>query len=115
VNNSRNSIAAAKDHIVPVPAIVPNDMIIAVQPSANSQDDFWVAMVQSVRSDQPLVYNIRYFNYNKSKKAWVLMKGTGAYGWVPHTAIIAAGIEFNTNNSMKASSIKLISDAIVHD
>jgi len=115
VLNNRNSIAASKDHYVPVPARIPNGMNIAVTPTANSQDKFWVALTGTVRTEQPLIYNIRYYNFSKSKQGWVLMKGEGAYGWVPHSAIIAAGIEFNNDKSMKASSVKLITTALQHD
>jgi hypothetical protein len=87
-------------------------MDVAVTPSSNSQDSFWVANILSLKSEQPLIYNIRYYNYSKSKKGWVLMKGEGAYGWVPHTAILAAGIEFNANKSMKAASVQHITNAI---
>jgi hypothetical protein len=115
VNNNLSSVTAAKGYDIPIPAVIPTNMIIAVRPSANSQDKFWLARVTDLRSEQPLTYNIRYFLFNKNKKAWGLMKGAGAYGWVAHTAIIAAGIEFNNNNSMKASSVKLIAQKINQD
>ena len=112
VHSGRNSIGSAKDHHVSVPAHVPNGMDIAVTPSANSLEKFWVANIVSVKTEQPLVYNIRYYNYSKSKKGWVLMKGEEAYGWVPHSAILAAGIEFNANKSMKAASVQHITIAL---
>lgn len=43
------------------------------------------------------------------------MKGQGGYGWVPHSAIMAAGIEFNNDKSMKASSTKMISNKLAQD
>ena len=115
VLNNRNSIGATKSHYVLVPAHILDDMNIAVTPTANSQDKFWVALAGTVKTEQPLIYNIRYYNYSKFKKGWVLIKGEGVYGWVPHKAIIAAGIEFNNDKSMKASSVKLITTALQHD
>lgn len=90
-------------------------MNIAVRAGKNSQDTFWLAVVQSVKTDEPLVYNLRYYQYNKTQKIWKLMKGQSAYGWVPHSAILAAGIEFNQDMSMKVSSQRLITAAINSD
>lgn len=109
VNNNQTSInAAEKSYDIPVPAVIPTNMIVAVRPSANSTDQFWLAQVTGLRTEQPLVYNLRYFQYNKSKKGWFIMKGSGAYGWVPHTAIMAAGIEFNNDHSLKVSSVRML-------
>jgi hypothetical protein len=108
VNNAMTSMNAAEDYNIPIPAVIPSNMTVAVLPSSNSEDKFWLAMVTDLRVEHPLTYNLRYYQYNKSKKGWFLMKGNGGYGWVPHSAIIAAGIEFNANKSLKATSIRLI-------
>src|SRR5882757_3965179 len=79
VTNTRNSVESAKNHVIPVPSTIPTGMVIAVTPSSNSQDKYWVAQVTSTKSDSPLIYNIRYYNYSKVKHGWVLMKGEGAY------------------------------------
>lgn len=115
INNSLTSVSAAESYDVPIPAVIPENMTVAVQPSSNSEDKFWLAMVTSLRSEHPLVYNLRYYQFNKSKRGWFLMKGSGGYGWVPHTAIIAAGIEFNANKSMKTSSVRMINKKITQD
>lgn len=115
VNNNLTSINAAKNYDIPIPAIIPTNMDIVVRPTANSQDKFWVARVLSLRSEQPLAYNLRYFQFNKAKKCWNLMKGSGGYGWVGHSAILAAGIEFNADRSMKASSVAMISKRLASE
>jgi hypothetical protein len=115
VNSNISSIGAAEDYNIPVPAVIPTYMSVAVRPAPNSEDKFWLGQVESLRTEQPLVYNLRYYSFNKAKKGWFLMRGTGAYGWVAHTAIIAAGIEFNADKSMKAVSIRLITKALHKD
>jgi hypothetical protein len=110
-----NSTTSAANYHIPVPARIPEKINIAVRAPANSQDCYWVAIVLSEKSEQPLVYNLRYYNYNKSKKNWVLMKGTSAYGWVSHSAVLVAGLEFNNDNSMKAGSVKHVTAALDAD
>jgi hypothetical protein len=115
VNNSLTSITAAEHYNIPIPAIIPTNMTIAVKPASNSQDKFWLAQVTGLKSETPLAYSLRYYQFNKAKKCWNLMKGQGGYGWVPHSAIMAAGIEFNNDKSMKASSTKMISNKLAQD
>ena len=43
------------------------------------------------------------------------MKGKSAYGWVSQSAVLAAGIEFNQDMSMKISSQRLITAALNKD
>ena len=115
VNSERNSTKAAERYDIPVPAVISANMTVAVRPPANSEDKFWLCIVTELKSHEPLSYNIRYYNYNKAKKGWILMKGPGAYSWVRHNVIIAAGIEFNANRSLKANSIRLITKKLQED
>ena len=115
VNHSISSISSAEDHDIPVPSVIPSNMSIAVRPAPNSQDKFWLAIVENLCSEQPLAYNLCYYSFHKAKKGWFLMKGVGAYGWVAHSAIIAAGIAFNADKSMKAVSVRMLTKALNKD
>ncbi len=85
-------------------AFISNNLNIAVQTGNNSQDTFWLAIVLSTKTNERLVYNLRYYQYNKSQKIWKMMKGQSTYGWVSYAAILATEIEFNQDMSMKVSS-----------
>ena len=112
VLGSNSSAASASNYNIPVPALVPNEMVVAVIATAASNDKYWVAKVLNVKSDEPLTYNLRYYSFSKAKKGWMIMRGTTAYGSVAHSAIMVAGLEFNQDLSMKASSVKRISHAL---
>ena len=64
-----NSIENAEKYHIPVPALVSNNMVIAVHATKNSDDSFWVARVESDKSEAPLSYNLWYYQYNKTHKA----------------------------------------------
>ena len=109
VITQRNSIGAAlTNHDIPVPSQIPVDMVVALTPAKSSKEMFWIAKVCSVKSEIPLQYNVRYYHFSKQKKCWVLMKGAGAYGFAPHSAIIAAGLQFNNNFTLTSASRKLV-------
>ena len=112
VLSRNNSIGAAKNHVVPIPSYIPVGMIIAVQPSRTSVESYWLAVVTSKRSNSPLVYNVRYYNQKKVSAKWQLMRGPGAYGYVPHGAVIGAGVELNNDGSMKKSSLDMIQKSL---
>ena len=88
-------------------------MVVAVTPTKASGDRFWIAKVTFIKTNNLLVYHIQYYNYNKTKKCWVIMKEKQAYGTCPHDAIIAANIEFNNNMTIKSASIDLINKSLV--
>ena len=92
--------------LLTIPADIPENMIVAVQPSRNSSEKYWLAQVIGVKETNPKVYNLRYYNYSKQSKSWKLMRGQLAYGTAAHSAILLAGIEFNINNTMKAHCVK---------
>ena len=110
-----SSVSNATAYPIPVPTELPVGMMVAVKAANNSADKFWIAVIQSERSDDPLQYNLRYYAFNKSKKGWYLMKGASAYGWAPHEAILVAGLELNQNCSMRESSIKRITQALAQE
>lgn len=101
-----------KDKLVPVPSKIFVMTNIAVLPHPSASERYWLARVEDVRTEVPLVYSIRFYKYNKNKKCWTLMRGATAYGTTPHAAILVGCIEFNVNNTLKASSINQIELAI---
>lgn len=106
VATQHNSQHLIDVELVTIPSEIPDLMNIAVQPSAGYSDLYWLARVESKKTDQPLVYNLQYYQYNKTKKGWNLMRSNQAYSTVPHNAILLAGIEFNNNMSLKADYVK---------
>ena len=109
VITQRNSVEAAlANHAIPVPELILSDMVVALTPAKSSKEMFWIAKVCSTKSSAPLQYNVRYYQFSKQKKCWVLMKGAGAYGTAPHSSVIAAGLQFNPNFTLTAASRKLI-------
>ena len=107
-----SSVASAEAHDIPVPEALPVGMLVAVRPTKGYKEKFWLAAVTSTRSEEPLVHNIRYYQQSSKSTCWKLMRGTGAYGYVPHNAVIAAGIELNSDGQMRASSKRLIEKKI---
>ena len=61
VDQNITSITAADAYNIPVPAVVPENMNIAVLPTTNSEDKFWLAIVTGLHSEQPLAYTICYY------------------------------------------------------
>lgn len=108
VTTNHNSQHLIDAELVTIPAEIPNLINIAVQPSAGYFDLYWLACVENKKTTQPLVYNLQYYQYNKTKKGWNLMCGNQAYGTTPHNAILLVGIEFNNNISLKADHVKLL-------
>jgi hypothetical protein len=89
-----------------IPAEITDNMVVAVTPAKKSGEKYWIAQVLGKKEDNPVVYSLRYYDYSKQKKGWVLMKENNAYGTCPHSAILYAGIEFNLNNTMKAHCLE---------
>ena len=112
---ARLSMSNAEKYHIPVPSLVPDNMIVALRPKKNSIDSYWIAKITSTKTEKPLVYNVRYYDYNKQRKCWVLMKGGSAYGTVDHGGILAAGIEFNKNNTITENSKRLIIKSVQND
>ena len=108
----QSSVIAAEDYDIPVPEKVPSGMIVALLPPTTSRDKYWVAAVTTICQEEPLVYNVRYLQYNKTRKGWISMSGAGAYGWAPHSSILVAPVELNQNHSMKQDSLRRISNAL---
>lgn len=59
--------------LITIPAEIPENMIVAVQPSKNSTEKYWLAQVTGLKQTDPKVYNLRYYNYSKQSKSWKLM------------------------------------------
>ena len=108
VLGKNNSVSSAERHGVPVPEKLACGMVVAVEPSKNDLQQYWLATIVSEKSDNPLTYNIRYYQQKKSTTRWTLMRGNGAYGYVPHGGIIAAGLELDNNGTMRKSSLRMI-------
>lgn len=95
-----------------MPLNIPVGMVVAVRPDNNSTDQYWLATVTEVCQTTPIKYNLRYYQFNKSKKHWILMKGKQAYVVVKLAGILFAGVEFNQNMTISAASMKCIHEKI---
>jgi hypothetical protein len=111
---NENSVGAVQRRI-PVPTRVPVSMVVAVRTPKDCVDRYWIARVDEIVSQTPLKYKLRYFQISKQLKAWQLMKGGNAYGTVKHPGILTAGIQFNNNQTMKASSARQIELALAEN
>jgi hypothetical protein len=111
---NENSVGAVPRRIA-VPTQIPISMIVAVRTPKDCVDRYWIARVEDVISENPLKYRLRYFQISKQSKSWQLMKGNTAYGTVSHAGILTAGIQFNNNQTVKASSANQIDLALAED
>ncbi len=101
---NENSMSHIAPEMISIPARIPIDTDVAVCPTKKSTDQYWLANITGILQEDPLVYELHYYNFNKQKKVWIKMKGNGAYGKCPHKAVIMAGINFNKDGSLTAHS-----------
>jgi hypothetical protein len=92
---------------VQLPNILPVDMIIAVIPTEDSIDPYWIAQITEVieneiRGQHRINYKLRYYKYDTKTKAWKLGQGRGYQGDCVHDAVLLAGVNFTDSGVITA-------------
>jgi len=54
-------------NLLTIPQVIPDNMVVAVTPTHNSSDKYWIAQVLSKKTSNLLTYNLRYYKYSKQK------------------------------------------------
>jgi len=58
-----------------------------------------------IQNEKPLSYRVRYYDWSRNHKCWLLQRGKGAYGTCPHESILLFGVEFNSNGTLTAATL----------
>ena len=95
-------------NLLTIPQVIPDNMVVAVTPTCNLSDKYWIVQVLSKKTSNLLTYNLRYYKYSKQKSGWQLMREQNAYRTAAYSAVLYAGVEFNANSSMKKACVKHI-------
>jgi hypothetical protein len=102
---------------VELPEVIPLDMIVAVTPTHDSSDLYWIAQVvdiddQEIRGKRRVKYTLRYYKYNPKTKSWKLSQGPGYRGDCNHEAILLAGVNFTQSGVITAACVRQIMYAL---
>jgi hypothetical protein len=95
---------------VVIPDFLPENMIVAIRPSEEYQDKYWIAKILKQSSDRN--YRVHYYKYNGAKKSFTLCRGKDAKGICPIGAILVAGVNLNVNGNVTAASLRHIEYAL---
>ena len=109
VSAARTSAHHVEPEAVAVPSLLSDGMLALVLPTHSSGDRFWMCKVHHVKNHDPLEYKVRYFQQDPSTQEWNLMTGRqGAYGIVPHDAVVVAGFSLTSSSRLRKSTLQQV-------